>query len=139
MRGPRKAEPKNIRKVSFDAQIVVVDNSEVFGWLQVPGEPNADEFHDGSSKLVQLGSSNLAFEDGGSANDKPISRPKIELVAICCRERSTLYRRCEREKQFYGVLWIAWKDKVAYRRGCGFIEKEMWDQSGAEEVDLVLG
>lgn len=138
--GAPQAEPKTIHDVSFDAQIVVLDDSDqVCGWLQIPGEPSTDDFKDGSSNSIYLGSINLALEDSDPTNDKPPSRSKIELVAICCREKSTVLGRREGDKRFYGVLWVEWKDKVAYRRGCGFIEKSMWDQSGAEEVDLVLG
>jgi hypothetical protein len=70
---------------------------------------------------------------------RTLSKPKVELVAICCREKSSVSRMDERYHQLYGTLWVKLIDKVAYRRGCGSIEKEMWDQSDAEEVDLVLG
>lgn len=133
----REAYTTIIWEVSFDAQIVVVDDSNrVCGWLQVPVEPSPHDFQDGPSRFVEIGAINLAFEDAALAKKYPLSRSKIELVAICCRKSSI---EDTWEKQFYGVLWVEWKDKVAYRRGCGFIEKGTWDRSGAEEVDLVLG
>lgn len=133
----READAARIYEISFDAQIVVVDISDqVCGWLQVPGEPSPHDFQDGPSEPMYIGAINLAFEDAALANKYPLSSNPIELVAICCRKESIERKR---ERVFYGVLWVEWKDKVAYRRGCGFIDKGIWDQSGAEEVDLVLG
>lgn len=135
-----EAHTKNIWDVSFDAQIVVVDDSnQVCGWLQVPGEPSEKEFQDGPSWPIHIGAINLAFDDAALANIYPLRGSKIELVAICCREPSIIHGLDEMTRKFYGVLWVEWKEEVAYRRGCGFIDKGMWDESGAEEVDLVLG
>jgi hypothetical protein len=38
------------------------------------------------------------------------------------------------------VLWIEWQDGVAYRRACGVVTAEAWEQEREEElVDLILG
>jgi hypothetical protein len=40
----------------------------------------------------------------------------------------------------YFVLWIEWVDGVAYRKACGGVAAELWEQEKEEElVDLVLG
>lgn len=36
-------------------------------------------------------------------------------------------------------LRIKWEDNIAYRKGCGLIKKNMWDQHGTEDVDLMFG
>ncbi|KAF2822247.1 HET-domain-containing protein [Ophiobolus disseminans] len=40
---------------------------------------------------------------------------------------------------FYNVLWIEWKDEVAYRRGVGAVDKEAWDSLQAEVRTFRLG
>ena len=40
--------------------------------------------------------------------------------------------------EFYYVLWIGWKDGIAYRKGLGRVMKEAWDRDATEEIDLVL-
>ncbi|CCF39016.1 hypothetical protein CH063_02036 [Colletotrichum higginsianum] len=38
------------------------------------------------------------------------------------------------------VLWVEWKDGVAYRKGSGMVLADRWDElKEAEEVDLILG
>ena len=38
------------------------------------------------------------------------------------------------------VLWIEWKDGVAYRRACGVVTAEAWEREKEKElVDLILG
>ena len=41
--------------------------------------------------------------------------------------------------KIYSVLWIEWKDGIAYRLGVGMIWKEFWEGEGPEEIDVVLG
>ena len=45
-----------------------------------------------------------------------------------------------RLKDCYFVLWIEWKDGVAYRRGSGAVTVEAWETEMEEDlVDLILG
>ncbi|KAJ0164693.1 hypothetical protein CTA2_417 [Colletotrichum tanaceti] len=38
------------------------------------------------------------------------------------------------------VLWVEWKDGVAYRKGSGMVLADRWDElREAEEIDLILG
>ena len=40
---------------------------------------------------------------------------------------------------YYNVLWIDWKDDVAYRKALGFISKKEFDALGAEVTTIQLG
>ncbi|KAK4035023.1 HET-domain-containing protein [Parachaetomium inaequale] len=39
----------------------------------------------------------------------------------------------------YNVLWIEWKDGIAYRKGVGRILKSVWEAHETERIQLVLG
>ena len=41
--------------------------------------------------------------------------------------------------EFYNVLWIEWKECVAYRKGLGRVIKEAWERQATEWIDLTLG
>lgn len=43
------------------------------------------------------------------------------------------------ERTEYVVLWVEWEDKVAYRKGIGWIPEASWDNLHLEEVCLILG
>lgn len=81
------------------------------------------------------------------------SRKDIDLVAI---SRGFLpnyleygneideYFASERPKdgkfyEFYNVLWIEWKDGIAYRKALGRVEKSRWESLDGKMIDLVLG
>ncbi len=41
--------------------------------------------------------------------------------------------------EFYNVLWIRWRDGIAYREGLGRVWKEGWHRQNPETRDIVLG
>lgn len=42
--------------------------------------------------------------------------------------------------EFYHVLWVKWKDGVAYRKGYGRVVKEAWETTREKpDLDLILG
>jgi hypothetical protein len=41
--------------------------------------------------------------------------------------------------EFYNVLWIEWKDGIAYRKGVGRVEKSMWEAQPLEWIQVTLG
>jgi hypothetical protein len=41
--------------------------------------------------------------------------------------------------EFYNVMWIEWKDAVAYRKGLGRILKSVWESESQKGVDVILG
>ena len=40
---------------------------------------------------------------------------------------------------FYHVLWIEWRDDVAYRKGLGRVVQKVWDELPKDEIELFLG
>ncbi|KAF2127045.1 HET-domain-containing protein [Dothidotthia symphoricarpi CBS 119687] len=72
---------------------------------------------------------------------------EIEVVAISVsRIQSKTFNK---EKSCYGepflsteqynVLWIEWKEGIAYRKAGGLVQKEQWEQLEREDIDLILG
>ncbi|KAK1961804.1 heterokaryon incompatibility protein [Colletotrichum sublineola] len=54
------------------------------------------------------------------------------------------YAREERPKhgqryEFYNVMWINWRDGIAFREGLGRVRKETWDALQAPTIDIILG
>ncbi|KAK4177797.1 heterokaryon incompatibility protein-domain-containing protein [Triangularia setosa] len=43
------------------------------------------------------------------------------------------------EFEFYNVLWVEWRDGIAYRKGIGTIWKEGWHRHNQEVRDIILG
>ncbi|KAM0813452.1 putative Heterokaryon incompatibility protein-domain-containing protein [Seiridium cardinale] len=43
------------------------------------------------------------------------------------------------EKGIVYVMWIKWKDGIAYRHGLGRVLKTAWQRDATEEIDLILG
>jgi len=39
----------------------------------------------------------------------------------------------------YNVLWVEWRDGIAYRKACGRVMKSAWECQELELVNLVLG
>ncbi|KAF2134464.1 HET-domain-containing protein [Dothidotthia symphoricarpi CBS 119687] len=79
------------------------------------------------------------------------SHKQVELVATCKGYTGRIfdYELAKasgkvpwetQRKDCYYVLWIEWVDSVAYRRGCGVVVAEVWEQVREKElVDLILG
>ncbi|KAH8892584.1 HET-domain-containing protein [Thozetella sp. PMI_491] len=68
----------------------------------------------------------------------------LELVVISAKYRARGGERWVQafggeSPQLYNVLWIEWLEGVAYRRGIGEVEKEIWDAQTPEPVALILG
>jgi len=40
---------------------------------------------------------------------------------------------------FYNVLWVAWEDGIAYRRGVGRVKRKTWESLERNDIELVLG
>ncbi|KAJ4205894.1 hypothetical protein NW759_014371 [Fusarium solani] len=90
-----------------------------------------------------LGDIESSSNDSESKKIVPTFKLDVEIVAICHRKRSNpgglVTGRAAGGNEFYGVLWIEWDGGVAHRKGCGYVEKTMWDAYDLEEIDLVLG
>jgi hypothetical protein len=72
---------------------------------------------------------------------------KLELVAIywsrqyakTFSEELQEYTYPHTVKDRYKVLWIEWKDGIAYRLASGNVDKAAWEALDLEDVSLVLG
>jgi hypothetical protein len=40
---------------------------------------------------------------------------------------------------FYNVMWLAWEDEIAYRRGIGRVWKPVWEQQELKQMEITLG
>ena len=63
---------------------------------------------------------------------------------------SWLERLCERRYgpsgppdigvcEFYNVLWVEYKNKIAYRRACGWVPKHIWEANASGPKEITLG
>jgi len=91
--------------------------------------------------------------DLASLTTESPSGPRIELVAISrghipnnLTEHAPpeLYhdklRKTSKLYEFYNVLWIEWKDDIAYRRAHGRVSRDIWEKhQELELVALILG
>jgi hypothetical protein len=71
--------------------------------------------------------------------EEPPEGTAFELVAISVGSLFGRGARSSKVADFCYVLWIGWKDGVAYRRGLGRVLQEAWDLQATEEINLVLG
>ena len=70
----------------------------------------------------------------------------VDLVAVCkirtyyrTQDEVTKIWRPRQTKDTYLVLWVEWKDGIAYRLASGQVEVGKWDELDLESIDLVLG
>ncbi|TGO43108.1 hypothetical protein BHYA_0003g00620 [Botrytis hyacinthi] len=82
-----------------------------------------------------------------SINSEVIHGLPVELVALY---KSRVYsktwnagqERCDhplRSEDEYKVLWVEWKDGIAYRLASGQVKAEEWEKFDPEKIDLILG
>lgn len=65
---------------------------------------------------------------------------RTERVHYDLAERSHEERPKSAERyEFYNVLWIEWKDGIAYRKGVGRVKKSMWEAQPLEWIQVTLG
>ena len=133
----------------------VFEKEENLGWPYRIG-PQRVQLLDGRSHFV--GMLQLHNNDDMSeieADVHPHRERLVELVATCKGYTGKIFdfelARASAEesgneswvpqlKDCYFVLWIEWKDGVAYRRGSGAVTVEAWEVEMEEEpVDLILG
>lgn len=41
--------------------------------------------------------------------------------------------------EFYNIMWISWRNGIAYREGLGRVHKDKWDSLQVSSIDIVLG
>lgn len=73
------------------------------------------------------------------------ARVKIELVAICRTRRQEIPFKDNPDQEsliitdFIDVLWVEWRDGVAYRLCSGQVEKQFWEVLPLQDISLCLG
>lgn len=60
-----------------------------------------------------------------------------EQVAL--QEEHFTKTEMEGRYEFYNVLFIEWKDGIAYRKALGRVSKIAWEAADKESVDVILG
>ncbi|KAF6838242.1 heterokaryon incompatibility protein [Colletotrichum plurivorum] len=79
-------------------------------------------------------------KDQGHIWDAYPSAIPINIVAISRGLHFPDPQPRERETwSFYNVLWVAWEDGIASRKGIGRVKRSAWEGLQKEDVSLVLG
>lgn len=115
-------------------------------WLWARREPGSNLIALSNKDGKKIGSLHLhngdllaRFPEAGSRYEKGL---KVELVAIY-KSRSYSHIFWEPLKSpirdLYVVLWIEWRDGVAYRLASGEVEADEWEALRPQRVSLVLG
>ncbi|KAJ3575648.1 hypothetical protein NPX13_g3965 [Xylaria arbuscula] len=93
-------------------------------------------------------------ENDNRAGERQSMRIRLELVEIAqgnipndpndWKEYIEEWKLDERPKsgalyEYFYVLWIEWKEGIAYRKGIGRVHKDTWEAQQLEWIDLVLG
>lgn len=71
----------------------------------------------------------------------------VDLVAVCkirkysrTKDDSTqIWEQTVTKKDVYLVLWVEWKEGIAYRLASGQVQVEKWDELELETISLILG
>lgn len=103
-----------------------------------------------NSQRQEVGFLNLFNEDFFARFPSTLSEEEkglpVEMVAVCkirtysrTQDQVTKVWSPRQTKDTYLVLWVEWKDGVAYRLASGQVEVEKWDELDLESIDLVLG
>ena len=110
------------------------------GVLRIPVTPNSSGLENGdqceviaiSAGLTPTTSWNTVLEEWAN---------RLEVLEEWA---SRLEFRNERGRpgkisEYYNILWIQWKDGIAYREALGRIFKESWENHPTELIDVILG
>jgi Heterokaryon incompatibility protein (HET) len=84
----------------------------------------------------------LLLLDGGNGMltaCEPLNRATKPNDMLCEVVAISVLTDAELGKEMYNVLWIEWKDGIAYRKGIGWISKAAWSSKPTERIDLILG
>ena len=88
---------------------------------------------------LSIGTLNLHYPEQLELFPEDTRAGLVELVAIYrSKKYTTLYGDPSTFSEEYRLLWIEWKDGVAYRLGAADVGKKHWEALETEDVDLVL-
>ncbi|KAL6917241.1 hypothetical protein FSST1_008736 [Fusarium sambucinum] len=131
-----------IRDVNMDAHLRLLDeNNRLCGWLQLPNNNELPRFPESVIGEGMADHSDTLGLNGVFLNPSSTPQETLELVAICRCQFADIETMDDKiqYKEFYGVLWVEWNDGIAYRKGCGYLKKELWKEQDLEDVNLILG
>jgi hypothetical protein len=89
--------------------------------------------------------------DGRLNRDLDVEDRDFDAERIWDRERSRLLNEHMKRKvgsyslsdsdicEFYNVLWVERRGKIAYRRACGWVPKHVWEANTSGPVEVKLG
>ncbi|UZP45007.1 hypothetical protein NXS19_012819 [Fusarium pseudograminearum] len=104
-----------------------------------------------NSQKQEVGFLNLVNDDYLARFPKAMTDEEggisVDLVAVC---KIRTYSRTQDEvteiwdkilttKDTYLVLWVEWKDGIAYRLASGQVQVDKWDELDLEDISLILG
>ncbi|RGP61387.1 heterokaryon incompatibility [Fusarium longipes] len=104
-----------------------------------------------NSQKEEIGFLNLVNDDFLARFPKTLSEGEaglpVDLVAVCkiktyskTKDESTqIWNETLTIKDTYLVLWVEWKDGIAYRLACGQVQLGKWDELDLEAISLILG
>lgn len=70
-----------------------------------------------------------------SYNESSINWPPVYSPEMRHHQRP----RSGDQYHFYNLLWIEWKNGIAYRKGLARVAKSVYDDLPKDEIDLYLG
>ncbi|EYB33373.1 hypothetical protein FG05_10578 [Fusarium graminearum] len=85
----------------------------------------------------------MRFPEEGDGTEAGL---QVDLVAICKLKRYTKPKENfvavdlpQTTEDLYSVLWIEWKDGIAYRLASGEVIAEEWEKLDLKKISLILG
>lgn len=141
----RRARLRAVRGVGYskdikmDTHLRILDKiGRLCGWLQLQNNDEVCKFPEAE---IEDGMCNYIDHLGIEGVFVSQMLEPLELVAICLSKFCDIDKIGDEieYKEFYDVLWIEWTDGIAYRKGCGFVKKELWEDQDLEGIDLIMG
>lgn len=91
------------------------------------------EFMDREEQGIKIELELVEIAQGRIANNASDRNVEIEEWRLDERPKTEAFY------EYFYVLWIEWKEDVAYKKGLGRVHKNAWESQTLEWIDLVLG
>jgi hypothetical protein len=66
-------------------------------------------------------------------------RPNWNSIEVSNSDDSKDRSYCSGAEGFVHMMWVQWKDEIAYRRGTGRMALSIWNSLDTKEIEIVLG
>jgi hypothetical protein len=104
---------------------------QVTGPVKVPGRP---------IELMRISAMDLRPQGAAESPDQTLWALLHQGCPRHCRRNiSVCALKYHWNLKLYNVLWIEWKNGIAYRKSVGTILRDAWDAATPEELDIRLG